>query len=244
MYLRKHAGGGIPMRTNITDEQTQRSFELAHVLHPQPDVALHVTVDAIDVTKLLQKERRRRLKSPKHYKAQIPDENLLQFAVFLASYIRERDQESAKPMMKPRYRPTRSDLVVRYVKHLVWKTSALNSCYVAVGLGCLLYSYNPKDILNLSFDYFDENNIRRVKMRVAREMMGRFPQLANGQRAGRHLQTEQVDNEDRLLVREALKVLSPWNTQHAAPPPPGSTILEKIFDTSSGIRDWDLKHAL
>jgi hypothetical protein len=147
----------------LTDEQIKRAYELAYFLHPQRDVAMRVTIDALNAFELLRRREVRLARTRTRYSGGIASEGILQFALFQVSCTWELDQESGRPVLNPQYTPSREDLIVRYVKHLVWKAGMLNSCYVAIGIGCLLYSYRPVDILNLSFYYFGDANIRRVK---------------------------------------------------------------------------------
>jgi DNA-directed RNA polymerase specialized sigma24 family protein len=231
------------MSRKITNEEFQQAFDQAYILHPRTDVALRVTMDACDVLTLLEATQARRRRSTGHYKTSIPSERLLQFAVFLVSHIREVDQESPRPMMEPKYKPTRDDLVVRYVKHLIWKTTLLNCRYVAVGIGCLLYSYKPSEIADL-LGLFEEGNLRHIKMRITRDLIKRFSHSGVVPVESRSIRTRPANDHDRMLVQQALQAFTPWQSDHITPPSPGSLILETLFAENNPISDWDRKHAL
>lgn len=86
-----------------------------------------------------------------------PEEKLLQ-AVFAYSERWEIDQEMNHHAMKPRYctqmgtlqyQPTVEDLLVRYLKFLLFHTLELHSYHVAIALGCFLWRYEQEEILQL-----------------------------------------------------------------------------------------------
>jgi hypothetical protein len=147
----------------LTDDDIQRAFRLIHGIHPDRAVAQCILQDAYDRIPLIQKLQERRPTSPHPFKSRIPEENLLQFAVYLASDAWEKDQESARPRKEPKYHPTQDDLLIRYIKTLIWKSMDRRACYTAVAIGCLLYTYQPHEISSLAEEHFDSDNIRRVK---------------------------------------------------------------------------------
>src|SRR5829696_6632752 len=231
------------MTRRFTDNELQQAFDLTRTLHPSEEVALRVVIDACDVTDVLERIEARRERSINHYKSSIPPEAILQFGVFVACYVRELDQESPLPRLEPRYKPTRDDLLVRYVKHLVWKTLLINNCsYLAVGLGCLLYNYKPKEIADLGL--FDDDRVRHIKKSIKDEMMERFSGAgvitAEGTRE--RIRTILADDYDRMLVHEALKSFTPWHSPHFSLAVDQS-LLETLFRPRSPLNDWDRKHA-
>jgi len=232
------------MSRQITHEEMQQAFDLAYILHPRPDVALRVTIDACDFLTVLEGNQARRRRSAKHWKTAIPSEMLLQIAVFVVSDRRERDQESPRPRLEPKYLPTRDDLVVRYLKHLILKTALLNWRYAAIGIGCLLYSYKPSDIADLLLFESEENNLRKIKMRIARDLCDRFAHSGVVPQGTKSVRTRPANEHDRLLVRQTLEAFTPWQSSHIKPAAPGALLLETLFDKTNTISDWNLKHAL
>jgi DNA-directed RNA polymerase specialized sigma24 family protein len=232
------------MSRQITHEEMQQAFDLAYILHPRPDVALRVTIDACDFLTVLEGNQARRSRSTKHWKTAIPSEMLLQIAVFVVSDRRERDQESPRPRLEPKYKPTRDDLVVRYLKHLMLKTALLNWRYAAIGIGCLLYSYKPSDIADLLLFESEENNLRKIKMRIARDLCGRFAHSGVVPEGTRSVRTRPANDHDRLLVQRTLEAFTPWQSSHITPATPDGLLLERLFDKTKPISDWNLKHAL
>jgi len=227
----------------FTRDELQQAFNLAFVLHPSAEVALRVLARACDLLDVLEQNEARRDRSEEHYKSRIPPEALLQFAVYCASWEWELDQESPLPKKKPRYNPTRDDLVVRYLKHLVWNTSLkANFSALGIGLGCLLYDYRPKqmsDLLGLS----DELSIRRIKRGINKQLMLRFKYAEVLTSKGNAIRTTPASDRDRELILQALKAFTPWNTTHI-PPDAEESLLEKLVDDESTLTDWDRKHAL
>lgn len=232
------------MNRKLTHKELQQAFDLAYILHPVVEVALRVIIDACHVLALLEENQARRRRSNSHYKTLIPPEKLLQFAVFLASYVRELDQESPMPELKPKYKPTRDDLLVRYIKHLIWKTSLLKCRDLAIGIGCLLYDYKPKEVSEL-FSGHCEGDLRHIKMRIRKDMAKRFSHSvgvlpADGKPK---LRTVPANDRDRKLVQQVLNALIPWQSSHIKPAP-GALIIETVFNTDPGVSDWDRKHAI
>src|SRR5215216_3310597 len=220
--------------------QLQSGFRTAFVLHPEDTVALAVVSDALDVVRSIMRSLARRKRSITHYKSPIPLGTELQFAIFLASHRRELDQESPRPLMKPNYKPTRDDLVVRYIKHLIWKTLLLNNMgYLGAGLGCLLYKYSPKQISHLAF--LGSDDLRAVKMRVTRQMKKRFfySEVVN---EGNTIRRAPATAYDHSLVMNTLRTFVPWGSHHLSIAPTELSLYEALC--SENVSDWDRKHAL
>ncbi len=227
----------------FTRDEWQLAFDLAFMLHPSADVALHVLIDASWIATLLEQTEARRQRSVAHYKSPIPREALLQFAVFYASLRWERDQESPLPKMEPRYKPTRDDLVVRYLKHLVCNNLLKAKFrYLAIALGCLLYDYKPKQITDF-LGLYDEPKIRHIKGRIKKQSMKRFVYADVLTPKGNALRTKPASDHDRELLKGALKLFTPWNTAHITVKP-GELLLAKMFADNSKLTTWDRKHLL
>jgi hypothetical protein len=243
-YLRRlaihktDASGGAAM---LTDDALQKMYELARCLHPDNGVALSVTLEACERISLIRRIQHRRTG---HYRQRLPEVCLPQYCVYLASDMRERDQERSRSGKEPRYRPTADDWLVRYIKSLVWWTMDRNACHVAVALGCFLYRYQPGEIANLAPEIFNQHNIRRVKSRLAHQIQARF-QNANIV-IGEHyaLRTRAPTEHERGLVHHALAMFTPWVSADVLTPAPLISLLETHFDGASARSDWDRIHAL
>ena len=226
----------------FTRDELQQAFALAFVLHPSPEVALRVLIKAIKLTVHLEQTEARRERSLEHYKSPFPPEALLQFAVFGASLLWEVDQESPLPKKEPRYKPTREDLVVRYLKHLVCNNLVkAHFSSLGIALGCVLFDYKPKQIADL-LGLSDELSIHRIKRNTRKQLMKRFKYADVLTPEGDAIRTKLACDHDRELVQDALKAFAPWNTTHI-PLAPGESLLEKLIEESN-LTDWDFKHAL
>ena len=231
------------MVRKFTHDEWQMAFALAFMLHPSADVAFQVIIDANWIATLLEQNEARRQRSEGHYKSPIPSAALLQFAVFYASLRWERDQESPLPKMEPRYKPTRDDLVVRYLKHLVFNNLLkAKFSYLAIALGCLLYDYKPKQITDF-LGLFDEPKIRHIKSRIKKQLMKRFVFADVFTPKGNALRTKPASDHDRELLKNALKLFTPWNTAHITVKA-GELLLAKMFAEESKLTNWDRKHLL
>ena len=227
------------MYRKFTHPQLQSAFDTAFILHPDLKVALAVLVEALDVVPFLLQSLARRRRSITHYKSPIPDGAELQFAIYVASHRRELDQESPRPILEPRYTPTRDDRIVRYIKHLIWKTILFqNAGYLGAGLGCWLYGYSSRQISQLAFLASDD--LRSVKMRVGRQMKKRFfySEIVNLNTISRVRATAY----DRELVLDALRVFVPWESHHTLSVPSHISLYEVLCGRN--VSDWDRKHAL
>jgi len=231
------------MVRKFTRDEWQLGFALAFMLHPSADVALHVLIDASWIATLLEQTEARRQRSAAHYKSPIPRAALLQFAVFCASLRWERDQESPLPKMQPKYKPTRDDLVVRYLKHLVFNNLLKEKfSYLAIALGCLHYDYKPKQITDF-LGLFDEPKIRHIKSRIKKQLMKRFVYADVLTPKGNAIRTKPASDHERELLKNALKLFTPWNTTHITVKQ-GELLLSKMFADNSKLTNWDRKHLL
>jgi hypothetical protein len=241
------------MLDDLQDEQ-QRAFALAYYLHPDRDVAFYVVVEAYDwrtqlaaceVKRSTTQERRWAARdehepAPRSYKPTLPVGSLLQLAVYHASNRWERDQESPAPQLQPTYRPTPEQVLIRYIKELVWQTMTRRAAYTAVALGCCLYTYRPGEMSRVMVQ--PDDHLRRVKRRVLAMIQDRFPGLV--EQATVRLRPPTCA-EERRLVSEALGAFRPW-TPHIPQPRPDASIWETYFtDTKfSDLAERCKSHAL
>ncbi len=221
----------------FTDENLERAYQLAFFLFPNVNMALSLTITACELVSAIQRSQNRRARSKNHYGAKIPNEALLQYAVLLASEIVEMDEEKFRALVGSEYQLTRDDQVVRYIKYLIWRTSRMRSCYVAIGLGCLLYRYNPMSFFHLSFGCIDSKNIRRVKGRIVQWLKERFEHTGIIKEGGGDVKVTPADSVDYELVRQALRMFTPWGENYSELAPK-ETLLETLFDEESDLPDW------
>lgn len=192
-----------PKLISLSSATVERAFSTSYALHPEKTemIARQILPEAYDWALALRRTQDRRNINEKSYKLELLDECLVQEGVFRASEDWERDQESAVPVKRPNYNPSRGDLLVRYLKLLTYLSMDRRPRYAAIALGCFLYNYDPVQIHTLAPDYFDNDNIRRVKGWFSRKIKHRFPEIDGAELPG--------DN-DRAVVWESLSKFALW----------------------------------
>jgi RNA polymerase sigma factor (sigma-70 family) len=236
-------GGNATMLTN--DEELQKAFRLIIWLQPDRAVALCLLFDACEHISTVRKLQERRPNSTRPFKLKISEESLLQLCIYWASDIWEKDQESQRPRKEPRYRPIYDDLLIRYVKTLAWKSMDRHSRYAAVGLGCLLYTYQPHEVSSLAEELFDSDNIRRVKSWMFEQIKKRFQGVEGLTNGNEQVALEVPGSRQRELIQLSLSRFAPWcscptmTTQTLA-----TSLLETYFDKDSEKSEWERVHAL
>lgn len=228
----------------LTDDDLQRAFRLIHGIHPDRAVAQCILQDAYDRIPLIQKLQERRPASLQPFKFRIPEENLLQFAVYLASEAWEKDQESAELRKEPKYHPTQDDRLIRYIKTLIWKATDRRACYTAVSIGCLLYTYQPHEISALAEEHFDSDNIRRVKGWVTEQVKARFRRAKGFRGPNGHIELKTPTERQKALIQRSLYDLAPWAPCHGIALMPSCSLLEIFFDKGSKKSEWERIHVL
>jgi hypothetical protein len=133
-----------------------------------------VTRDALKLSRVISYRQDVRPAAGRPYKQRLFESNLLRLGVFMASEKWERDQESRSPKLTPKYKPTKEDLLYRYLKTLVWHTMDRPCVYAAIGVGALLFSYRTSEVAAVSVDFFDDLNIRRKKEWLLEKVSSRF----------------------------------------------------------------------
>lgn len=225
-----------------TNDDLQKAFPLLSCLQPDRAVAVCVLIDAYDRLEVVGKRQDRRPDADRRYKPIIPEENLPQYCIYQASEKWEKDQESDFPSMEPGYRPTADDRLIRYIKTLALESMDRYSRYAAVGVGCYLYTYRPKQISALAEDLFSSENIRRVKKGMFKRLERRFPGICND---GEQVLLETPGERQRALVNKSLAVLAPWYSCHTACATGSEmTFLETYFDKESRRPELERIHML
>jgi hypothetical protein len=150
-------------------------------------------------------------------KALFSDLHLLQRLVYGESEPYERQNDSA----------SEEDLLVYFIKHLVRITTKRNAFYVTLGVSRLLHSYSTLETMELYNAVIgepervkDDYYYRSRKAVLMQEMYQRFGELirASRQRRGEErFETQEGSSELRSLVRECLRLFTPWDTNCPVP---------------------------
>jgi len=157
---------------------------------------------------------------------------LLQRLIYGESEPYERQKERAAQTEPPGVRAdgdpaSEEDLLVYFVKHLVRITTKRNAFYVTLGVSRLLHSYSTLETMEIYNAVIgepervkDDYYYRSRKAVLMHEMYQRFGQLIRAcrQRRGEErFETQQGSNEQRSLVRECLRLFTPWDTNCPVP---------------------------
>lgn len=223
-------------------------WRLAYCLHPQRYVARGVLRQAAATLPTIVLPRQHNRPEALHpYRAQLTLGELFQVSIFEVSEAVEKDQEGPSPQPTPRYRPSASVLLIRFIKHLVWSTMVRQDSYpVAVALGCCLFTYSPLQVCSVANLLRDQRlwNLRRLKRQVHHQLKARFTHI--GRFHGRRLQTQPPTAGEREVVHQALQVCTPWGTACFAPDTP---VIEHLIEALperhiEGLPERQRKHAL
>lgn len=220
-------------------QQIDRALELASFIHANQGIALRIVEDAwCDLDAYLgQQERSRKVykrrlgfrrldpdkdrrvpSRPVYTKIKLSQSQMLQWLVYDKSESRERDTEIVDSYAPP----TQEDMIVRYVKHLVFVTMK-NSFHVTVGLGQLLYRYGRREI-RLMYDILvqeddarkkSEKYIGRQRTILMDKMRQRFDgiiQLVMVTHSENEFAIQPVTESLKRLVNECLQRFTPWDT--------------------------------
>ena len=166
-------------------------------------------------------------------KALFSDLHLLQRLVYVESEPYERQKECAAQPAPPGVHAagdppaSEEDLLVYFIKHLVRITTKRNSFYVTLGVSRLLHSYSTLETMEIYNAVIgepervkDDYYYRSRKAVLMHEMYQRFGQLIRTCRHPRgeeRFETQQGSSELRSLVRECLRLFTPWDTQCPVP---------------------------
>ena len=225
----------------LADDVLQPMYDLAYFLHPDPAVALTVTLDAADRLALL---RRLREHSIGHAWRRLPDAWLPQYCVYVVSDRPGRAHERPRPHRTPRARPTRDDYLVRYLKCLGWWI--MTSRPVMWPWCCVASSTAIRRVTSCGWPpaLCDPHRIHRLRVRLTQQLQARFPrahlfEVDHGTRS-----TSVPTAHDRRLVQRALALFTPWGAAHVPAPALDQSLLETHFGRASAYSDGDRIHAL
>lgn len=230
-----------------TEQVLNKAYRLAYFLHQDKSSASRIVAAAtlkLNVAMAVQSKRlyyvpvgrfsrgeSRRTDGIRN-KALFSDLHLLQRLVYIESEPYERQKERAAQVV-PSGVPavgdpaSEEDLLVYFIKHLVRITTKRNSFYVTLGVSRLLHSYSTLETMEIYNAVIgepervkDDYYYRSRKAVLMQEMSQRFGELIRAcrQRRGEErFETQEGSNELRSLVRECLRLFTPWDTQCPVP---------------------------
>src|SRR4026209_1529549 len=229
------------------EEVLNKAYRLAYFLHQNKGVAIQIVAAAtlkLNVAMAVQSKRlyyvpvgrfsrgeARRTDGIRN-KALFSDLHLLQRLIYVESEPYERQKERAAQLAPPGvhavgHPASAEDLLVYFIKHLVRITTKRNAFYVTLGVSRLLHSYSTLETMEIYNAVIgepervkDDYYYRSRKAVLMHEMYQRFGQLirASRQRRGEErFETQQGSSELRALMRECLRLFTPWDTQCHVP---------------------------
>ena len=249
-----------------TEEVLNKAYRLAYFLHQDKGMAIRIVAAAtlkLNVAMAVQSKRltyvpvgrvsrgeSRRTDGIRN-KALFSNLHLLQRLVYVESEPYERQKERAAQdapsgVLAVGDPATEDDLLVYFIKHLVRITTKRNAFYVTLGVSRLLHSYSTLETMEIYNAVIgepervkDDYYYRSRKAVLMHEMSQRFGQLIRAcrQRRGEErFETQQGSSEQRSLMRECLRLFTPWDTQCPVPrdfDPLKSVIASLISESSA-----------
>lgn len=208
-------GGELP------DELLTRGFELAYFLFPDNNAAINILGGALEKLQIqCQREKKRLFWRDKHPSQPVrriirKDCDVLQWLILQETEKYETEQEQVAD-------PSKRDLIVRYIKHLVQITTAMSSFYVNIALSRLLHNYTTSEAQfvyeSLTQRYLGADEYRRAKSTLIERINKRFSRFLNVIRAEHgELRFDAGDDQQHWasFVNECLKAFTPWSTEGA-----------------------------
>ena len=235
------------MNRVATHEVLNKAYRLAYFLHQDKDVAIRIVTAAtlkLNVALAVQSKRlyyvpvgrfsrgESRRTDGIRSKALFSDLHLLQRLLYVESEPYERQKERAAQLAPPGVRAagdpaSEEDLLVYFIKHLVRITTKRNSFYVTLGVSRLLHSYSTLETMEIYNAVIgepervkDDYYYRSRKAVLMHEMYQRFGELirvCRQRRGEERFETQPGTSEQRSLIRECLRVFTPWDTDCSVP---------------------------
>ena len=225
------------MSESISDRERELfdfAFELAYFIHVNKEIAFFIAEDALNaLSSTLRHQKKNRtaehslrgfLKSgertrPVRKNVLLKERQMLQWLVYRESARWERRTELGEGP----YLPTEDDLIVRYVKHLVYVTVRRNSFYVTLAVGALLHQFDRRET-RLFYDILTQSDSARMKDtnyvgKQRLELLERVAQRFDGmirveKEAGQEKQFQMRVTTDWVIeiVNESLRRFTPAQT--------------------------------
>jgi hypothetical protein len=230
-----------------TEQVLNKAYRLAYFLHQDKGTAIQIVAKAtlkLNVAMAVQSKRlyyspvgrfsrgeSRRTDGIRN-KTLFSDLHLLQRLIYGESepyeHQKERMAMAGRPGVCADCVPaSEEDLLVYFIKHLVRITTKRNAFYVTLGVSRLLHSYSTLETMEIYNAVIgepervkDDYYYRSRKAVLMHEMLQRFGELIRAcrqQRGEERFETQQGSNEQRSLVRECLRLFTPWDTQCPVP---------------------------
>ena len=230
-----------------TEEVLNKAYRLAYFLQQDKGTATRIVATAtlkLNVAMAVQSKRlyyipvgrssrgeSRRTDGIRN-KALFSDLHLLQRLIYIESEPYERQKERAAQAAPPGVSAvgdpaSDEDLLVYFIKHLVRITTKRNAFYVTLGVSRLLHSYSTLETMEIYNAVIgepervkDDYYYRSRKAVLMQELIQRFGQLIRAcrrQRGEERFETQPGSNEHRSLVKECLRLFTPWDTQCPVP---------------------------
>jgi hypothetical protein len=230
-----------------TEQVLNKAYRLAYFLHQDKGMAIRIVAAAtlkLNVAMAVQSKRlyyvpvgrfsrgeSRRTDGIRN-KALFSDLHLLQRLVYVESEPYERQKERAAQVAPQGVHAvgdpaSEEDLLVYFIKHLVRITTKRNAFYVTLGVSRLLHSYTTLETMEIYNAVIgepervkDDYYYRSRKAVLMHELYQRFGQLirtCRQQRGEERFESQQGSSELRSLLRECLRLFTPWDTQCQVP---------------------------
>ncbi len=221
------------IRSPWLEESLARAFELAYFIHGDKAAAWRIVAEAMAKLEVVTAAQDKRLyytpagrashANAYRYrnKVNVSELHLLQRLVYVESEAEERQDEEAPIPVSP----DEEDMLIRYIKHLVQITTKRNSFHVTLGLSRLLHNYSTAETMELhrvvaqDAERVREDCYYRARkgqlMKELKERFGDRLRAVRGQRGEERFQTD--DCHHAGLVRECLRMFTPWKTTCAIP---------------------------
>lgn len=221
------------------------AYELAYFIHVNKETACFVAEDALDhLPMMLGKQGSYRKPSgllsgfwkggersrPIRRTLKLSEQQMLQWLIYQHSEPWEREAERGEGL----YLPTEEDMIVRYLKHLVFITLRLGSFYVSLAIGQLLHQFDRRQT-RLFYDILTQSDSARMKdmgyigkqrLELLKKICQRFDetiQTTKTPRGDRQIVTQPTTQSIFELVHECLRRFTPWET---------ACIIEPGFDVT------------
>ena len=255
-----------------TEQVLNKAYRLAYFLHQDKGMAMRIVGAAtlkLNVAMAAQSKRlyyvpvgrfspgeSRRTDGIRN-KALFSDLHLLQRLIYVESEPYERQKERAAQVAPSDVRAvgdqaSEEDLLVYFIKHLVRITTKRNAFYVTLGVSRLLHSYSTLETMEIYNAVIgepervkDDYYYRSRKAVLMHEMFERFGQLIRARRQQRgeeRFEAQQGSSELRSLVRECLRLFTPWDTQCPVPRDfdPFKSVIAALTSNSAGENEVEV----
>jgi hypothetical protein len=230
-----------------TEQVLNKAYQLAYFLHQDKGTAIRIVAAAtlkLNVAMAVQSKRlyyvpvgrfssgeSRRTDGIRN-KTLFSDLHLLQRLIYGESEPYEHQKERVALAGPPGVcadcvPASEADLLVYFIKHLVRITTKRNAFYVTLGVSRLLHSYSTLETMEIYNAVIgepervkDDYYYRSRKAVLMHEMFQRFGELIRAcrqQRGEERFETQQGSNEQRSLVKECLRLFTPWDTSCPVP---------------------------